>query len=221
MAMEYVKVFYDWREQTSELTDEEFGILMRAIMDYASGKKDPSPTGVAKIMFPMFRRFVDREVEAYEKKVKQCRDAGKKSGIARKRNEIERALTNVNEMNEEKEKEQAQDEEDEEVNDLFYQEQEYEEVCDDLEMDDDLERINNFIIEKGLNCDAREFYDYYSARNWEIGGKKIDNWKGLLVSWSKSNEVKPLKACLADTNSYSHESSSFDTVDFFEVAAND
>ena len=151
MAMQYVKVFYDWKEQTAELTDEEFGSLIRALICYANEEEPEELTGAARILFPMFRRFVDRETEAYEKKVKQCREAGKKSGIARKRNEKERARTKVNEMNEEevKEKVQAKDEEDEEVNDLFYQDQENENaLADDFDMNDDLERINNFIIEK-------------------------------------------------------------------------
>ena len=218
MAMKYVKVFYDWKEQTAELTDEEFGSLIRALICYVNEEEPEELTGAARILFPMFRRFVDFETEAYEKKVKQCREAGKKSGIARKRNEKERARTKVNEMNEEevKEKVQAKDEEDEEVNDLFYQDQEEEDSCGDLDMNDDLERINNFIIEKGLNCDAQEFYDYYSERNWEIGGKKIDDWKGLLVSWDKSNRVEPLKSVSAPPKKKDY--SSFDTDDFFAAA---
>ena len=83
-------------------------------------------------------------------------------------------------------------------------------------MNDDLERINNFIIEKGLDCDGREFYDYYSERDWEIGGKKIDKWKGLLVSWDKSNRVEPLKS--VNTPKKERRSSTFDTDDFFRAA---
>ena len=222
MAMQYVKVFYDWKEQTAELTDEEFGSLIRALICYANEEEPEELTGAARILFPMFRRFVDWETEAYEKKVKQCREAGKKSGIARKRNEKERARTKVNEMNEEevKEKVQAKDEEDEEVNDLFYQDQEEEDSCGDLDMNDDLERINNFIIEKGLTCDAQEFYDYYSERNWEIGGKKIDNWKGLLVSWDKSNRVEPLKSVTAPPKKKENSNSTFDVDDFFQASLN-
>ena len=80
MAMEYVKVFYDWKEQTAELTDEEFGSLLRALICYAKGEETRELTGAARILFPMFRRFVDWETEAYDKKVKQCRKAGSKGG---------------------------------------------------------------------------------------------------------------------------------------------
>ena len=226
MAMKYVKVFYDWKEQTAELTDEEFGSLIRALICYANEEEPEELTGAARILFPMFRRFVDWETEAYEKKVKQCRAAGSKGGRATqanaKRNQAkssERVAKSSESSEEEvKEKVQAKDEEDEEVNDLFYQDQEEEDSCGDLDMNDDLERINNFIIEKGLNCDAQEFYDYYSERNWEIGGKKIDNWKGLLVSWDKSNRVEPLKSVYAPPKK--KENSTFDIDDFFEAALN-
>ena len=183
MSMQYVKVFYDWKEQTAELTDEEFGSLMRALICYANGEDTGVLTGAVRILFPMFRRFVDFETEAYEKKVKQCREAARKGGLTTQANAKRRqanaseTLATSSESSEEKEevKEQVQakDEEEEEVNDLFIQEQENENgVTDDFDMNDDLERINKFIIEKGLNCDAREFYDYYSERNWEIGGKR-------------------------------------------------
>ncbi len=36
------------------------------------------------------------------------------------------------------------------------------------EMDDDVEKINNFIIEKGLECDGREFYECYKSDELSI-----------------------------------------------------
>ena len=236
MAMQYVKVFYDWKEQTAELTDEEFGSLIRALICYANEEEPEELTGAARILFPMFRRFVDWETEAYEKKVKQCREAGKKSGIARKRNEKERARTKVNEMNEEQE--QNKEEEEEKEDDYDYKQQNQEKECDlksgirdkdweeywgdyamddyENEMDDDVEKINDFIIEKGLDCDGREFYEYYKKRNWEVGGKRIENWKGLLISWAKNRKCDELSISKAPTK----RSSTFDVDDFFEAALN-
>ena len=219
MAMKYVKLFYDWYDMLSGLTKEELGEMFEAIMRYGYDGTEIETTGVVARMFPFFKKNIDRNEEAYEKKVQQCREAGKRSGETRKRNANERTQTNVNEMNEEQEQNKEEEKEDEDDYDYKQQDQENENaLADDFDMNDDLERINKFIIEKGLTCDAREFYDYYSERNWEVGGKKIENWKGLLVSWDKSNKAEPLKSVNAPPKKKSN--STFDTDDFFQAALN-
>ena len=143
--------------------------------------------------------------------VEKRREAGKKGGKAKQ------MLTNESKISKEQEQNKEEEKEDEDDYDYKQQDQENDNAsADDFDLNDDLERINNFIIEKGLNCDAQEFYDYYSERNWEIGGKKIDNWKGLLVSWDKSNRVEPLKSVSAPPKKKDY--SSFDTDDFFAAA---
>ncbi len=109
--MNYVKVFLDWAEQTSALSCEEFGSLMRALISYAGGNNEPELVGSAKYLFPVFRIYVDREAEAYEKRVEQCSRAGKRSASERKRNAVEQTLTDANEINEEKEQEQEKEQE--------------------------------------------------------------------------------------------------------------
>lgn len=39
MALEYIKVFYDWEEATETLTYEERGRLIIAMLQYAKGKE--------------------------------------------------------------------------------------------------------------------------------------------------------------------------------------
>ncbi|MBQ7835922.1 MAG: hypothetical protein IJ389_01565 [Clostridia bacterium] len=99
MAMKYVKVFYDWYEMTSGLSDEEYGSLIRGLQRYAQHGEIIELSGLATALFPVFKSFVDREGEAYEKKVAQCREAGRKGGKSN------RTLTDANETSEEKEQE--------------------------------------------------------------------------------------------------------------------
>ena len=213
MAMKYVKLFYDWYDMLSGLTKEELGEMFEAIMRYGYDGTEIETTGIVARMFPFFKRNIDRNEEAYERIVEKRREAGRKGSKAKQMLSKESKLSKEQEQNKEEEKE------DEDDYDYKQQDQENENaLAGDLDMNDDLERINNFIIEKGLNCDVQEFYDYYSERNWEIGGKKIDNWKGLLVSWDKSNRVEPLKSVYAPPKK--KENSTFDIDDFFETALN-
>ena len=215
MAMKYVKLFYDWYDMLSGLTKEEMGEMFEAIMRYGYDGTEIETTGVVARMFPFFKRNIDRNEEAYEKMVEKRREAGRKGGKAKQ------MLANESKISKEQEQNKEDDKEEEDEDDYKQQDQENDNaLADDFDMNDDLERINNFIIEKGLTCDAQEFYDYYSERNWEIGGKKIDNWKGLLVSWDKSNRVEPLKSVTAPPKKKENSNSTFDVDDFFQAALN-
>ena len=230
MAMKYVKLFYDWYDMLSGLTKEELGEMFEAIMRYGYDGTEIETTGVVARMFPFFKRNIDRNEEAYEKTVEKRREAGRKGGKAKQ------MLTNESKIS--KEQEQNKEEEKEDENNYDYKQQNQEKECDlksdirdkdweeywgdyamddyENEMDDDVEKINNFIIEKGLDCDGREFYEYYKKRNWEVGGKRIENWKGLLISWAKNRKCDELSISKAPTK----RSSTFDVDDFFEAALN-
>lgn len=46
--------------------------------------------------------------------------------------------------------------------------------------------MQGYIVDNGLEVDAQEFYDYYSARGWKVNGKVVKNTeeiKSLLYMW--------------------------------------
>ena len=58
-----------------------------------------------------------------------------------------------------------------------------------------LEEIQNYISEKQLKVDAKQFYDYFEVGNWiDSKGNKVKNWKQKLLTWNKygtqSKEMK-------------------------------
>ena len=57
----YVKVYYDWIEQTAALSDAERGRLFIAILEYARSGLDPKLDGRESILFPVFRATIDRD----------------------------------------------------------------------------------------------------------------------------------------------------------------
>ena len=54
----------------------------------------------------------------------------------------------------------------------------------DREAAPSLAELESYIFENCLNVNAVKFYDYYKNRNWEINGKRIDDWKALVRTWS-------------------------------------
>ena len=46
--------------------------------------------------------------------------------------------------------------------------------------------IENYVREKNLSVDAKQFYDYFTEGNWvDSKGNKVKNWKQKCLTWSK------------------------------------
>lgn len=49
-----------------------------------------------------------------------------------------------------------------------------------------LEEIQEYIKEKQLKVDGKQFYDYFTEGNWiDAKGNKVKNWKQKLLTWNK------------------------------------
>lgn len=80
MGKEYIPLFLDFNETTQDLTDEECGRLVRAIVDYANdGDYEQRLTGAERIAFRFLKGLVDRNAAIAE--------ARSKAGSNRKQNE--------------------------------------------------------------------------------------------------------------------------------------
>ena len=80
MERVYMKTYYDWIEQTAELTYEERGYLFVAIVEYARSGKETELFGAAKVIFPVFKSVIDRD----NRKAAVNAENGAKGGRPRK-----------------------------------------------------------------------------------------------------------------------------------------
>jgi len=65
----HLKVYFDFEEKTKELTDDEKGRLLLAMLRYAKDGTEPQMTGNERFLFPVFRVQVDEDIKAYDTKV--------------------------------------------------------------------------------------------------------------------------------------------------------
>ena len=75
----YVKVFYDWIEQTDALSDAERGRLINAIVRYARAGEVTELSGNERFVFGSFRSAIDRDALLSAKRAKSGSEGGKKS----------------------------------------------------------------------------------------------------------------------------------------------
>lgn len=76
----YTEIF----DTTQDISDEDFGKLMRAVFLYEKGENLPDMDPMIKMAFNFIKKDLDRNAEKYEQKRKACSEAGKKSAESRK-----------------------------------------------------------------------------------------------------------------------------------------
>ena len=75
-----------------------------------------------------------------------------------------------------------------------------------------LEEIQQYIQEKQLKVDGKQFYDYFTEGNWvDAKGNKVKNWKQKLLTWNKfQTNVQDKK-----TNYNNYEQRTHENIDKF------
>ena len=70
MELTYIKLYQDFLEEVSPLTDQEIGALIRAMLLHSRGEPIPEGllTGSARILFPRWQLQIDRDRTAYAKR---------------------------------------------------------------------------------------------------------------------------------------------------------
>lgn len=92
-------LYTDIIDSTAMLTDEEFGILLRAVFKYERGEELPNLSPIIEMAFNFIKGTLDRNNDAYNQKVEKCRAAGKKSAEARKKADMVAIDDNMSQPN--------------------------------------------------------------------------------------------------------------------------
>lgn len=85
-------VYGDLADTLSELSDEEAGVLFKAMMAYFTGGDEPDLPRELRFAFIPVRQQMDRDREKYERKCEKNRENGRLGGRPKKPNKTERFL---------------------------------------------------------------------------------------------------------------------------------
>lgn len=92
MAREFICLYFSWLETGATLTDEEFGRMCRAGLQYGLDGTEPDLPGNDKILFPVMKWQVDRDVSKFDEICQKRREAGSRGGKSKsKQNEANQA----------------------------------------------------------------------------------------------------------------------------------
>lgn len=210
MARSHVKIYLDFDENTEMLNEAEKGRLLLAAVRYAADGTEPDLKGNERILWPIFRGQIDRDIHAYEQKASAGQAGGYASGEARneanrsrtKQAEAERSKPKQNEAERTKTKDKDDDEDEEKDKDRSSTRAREGFPPTDAEIAESLERdrqIEAAAQSYGLPCKegqmlkARDLTRDYSLP-WLLraiqtaGGGKEQTWRyveGILRSWKQ------------------------------------
>lgn len=181
MAKGYVPIFFDWLDNTQDLSAEEKGHLIDAVVLYASGNDgwtEQLETPGIKIAFRFLRGQVDRNIEISKARAKA--GANKPEQNVTNDNKPEQTGTSLPK----KEKEEKE-------NNNKNKEKEKEKFTPPT-----VEEVRQYCKERGNNIDPEHFVAYNENRDWKLSsGRKMKDWKLAVVTWEKNsfNQKPPVK----------------------------
>ena len=80
-------LFTEYKEQIEMLSDEQAGVLMKAIFCYASDEKLPEMDELTKMAFSFIKAALERADTSYQRKVEANRENGRLGGRPPKKQE--------------------------------------------------------------------------------------------------------------------------------------
>ena len=212
MNKEYIPLFLDFNETTQDLTDDECGRLVRAIVDYANGGNyEERLTGAEKIAFRFLKGHVDRNQAISE--------ARAKAGANRSKNEQNETNGNKPEQNGTNENKPERNE----ANSLTKTKTKTEtNTKTEIERENKPEQkrfvppsaedVAAYCRERKNNVDAERFVDFYASKGWRVGAQPMRDWKACVRTWEKRDKApsasgpgKIVSAQMYEQRDYSQE----------------
>lgn len=174
MAKEFLPIFLDFNDTTQDLTDEQCGRLIRALVAYANGM-EYEITGVELIAFRFLKGYIDRNRVLSEKRAEAGSRGGQQTAANNAKRQQEEANISKN------------------GSDSDF------DIDGDIVTDGNgrrnhfipptVEEVAAFCQERGYKIDAEAFVDYYAARGWVMkSGQRMKDWRAAVRIWMKNEK---------------------------------
>lgn len=182
MARKYVPVFFDWKETTADLDQDQKGDLIDAIVDYASVARGESEiiAGLAPIVRVAFR-FMKGQVDRND----EISAARSRAGS----NKPEQTPTNDNKKEQTPTKPAKEPETEPKPTVKRFVPPTYDEVA-------------AYCRERNNKVDPQCFLDFYASKGWKVGNQPMKDWRACIRTWEKRTGGSSGKNDARDVHGY-------------------
>ena len=166
----YIPIFLDLLDDACELTNEEFGRLIRACLAYADGRPNYGDyiTGNEKYVFSFLRGQIDRSIEI--KAVRARAGATRKEQEETNGNKAEQIVARANDNNNNNN------------NNNNNKQKRF--------MPPTVEEVKKYCSQRGNNVDAQNFVDFYTAKGWRVGNNPMKDWQACIRTWERRDKTQ-------------------------------
>lgn len=204
----FLPIYYNWAEITESLSAEEFGHLVRALLQYARGEERREElSAVSAMAYAFMCEALDRNEQARalgqkgaEIKAKRAMARGGETAgfgaekrVAETSNLSDKSGDNLSDYMTEEQRREASDLQTEKDEDGDLYGKNARETAFVRRSSPTKEEIIAFFKERSYTSSAEDFYNYYEANGWIIGRNPIVNWRAAAEAWesrSKSEFIR-------------------------------
>lgn len=208
MASEYVPVFYDWVEVTGELTAQEKGRLIDAIVLYAQGGDwQEQIKGNERYLFPAFKKQIDRARETSGKRASAGSIGGKQ-----KQTEANVSKCKQTEANASKNAKEYNNNNNNNNDKEYKNEVKGDEVPPTPQKaprrftPPSVEEVAAYCRERGNSVSPQRFVDFYAAKGWRVGSAAMKDWRAAVRTWEDRDEHPPDRRKTVGAQQYAQRS---------------
>ena len=177
MAMNYTPLPHEFLEEMEELTDEEYGRLVRWGQHYhITGEKLPLP-GNERFSMKRMQMQIDRFAAAYDDKCEKARESARMRWDANASNAMRTDANNAKPKPKPNNKPISPNG-DNKRGPRF--------------APPTLDEVKAYCEERKNGIDAQHFVDYYSRQGWMLSnGRKMKDWKATVRTWESREKKTP------------------------------
>lgn len=199
-----IMLYLDTLPQWKMLTDQQAGILIKALLSYAqTGEQLCSDDGMLMMAFSFIAAQIDRDSEKYESKCERNRRIAQERE-ERRRAEREQESTNVHERartctnvtytDTNTETDTNTDTERETDTNADKPRRTHAHIGSSF-VPPSVAEVQAYCKQRGNGIDAQRFVDYHASIGWILSGNPIRDWKAVVRKWestqTKSARDKP------------------------------
>lgn len=190
-------IYASYVEKFKKLSNEQFGRLVRLILQYQKDGVVPEIEDLAiSIAFDIMKIDLDKNNERYEEICEQRRIAGAKGGLA-KASKRKQMIANDSKSYQEvandsktyqslanladKDKDKEEDKEEDKDKDILLKENV--ESKAKRFTPPTVTEVSDYCRENNYNIDAQRFVDFYESKGWMVGKNKMKDWKAAVRNW--------------------------------------
>lgn len=187
MAMNYTPIPNDFLEEMSELTDAEYGRLIRWCQTYITTGEQIELRGNEKYHLVRCRMQMDRYTSHYAEVSRKRSAAGKKGGEA---NASKCKQTEASGGKRKETKTKTKTKTNNSPTNVGRVSSAHRFIPPTLE------EVSAYVAERGSNVDPQGFIDFYAAKGWMIGKTPMKDWKAACRNaekwerWGKSGPAQ-------------------------------